>query len=64
VMRRHGLPDPYEQLKELTRGKRIDRDALRSFIEGLTLPPGEKKRLLELTPAAYVGLAAELARRV
>jgi adenylosuccinate lyase len=63
VMRRHGLPDPYEQLKALTRGKRVDADAMRAFIRGLALPDAAKKRLLELTPAGYVGLAEKLARR-
>jgi len=64
VMRRHGLPDPYEQLKALTRGKRVDGEAMRAFIRGLALPEGEKKRLLELTPARYIGKAAELARKI
>ncbi|MCC6472313.1 MAG: adenylosuccinate lyase [Burkholderiales bacterium] len=64
VMRRHGLPDPYEQLKALTRGRRIDAQAMRAFIAGLALPEAEKRRLIELTPAAYIGMAALLARRV
>ena len=64
VMRRHGLPDPYEQLKELTRGKRVDGEAMRAFIRGLELPEAEKARLLKLTPAGYVGKAAELARKI
>src|SRR5258706_295754 len=64
VMRRHGLPDPYEQLKALTRGKRIDGEAMRTFIRGLALPEAEKRRLLELTPARYTGKAAELARKL
>jgi adenylosuccinate lyase len=64
VMRRHGLPDPYEQLKALTRGKRVDGEAMRSFIRGLSLPEAEKARLLKLTPAGYIGKAAELARKV
>jgi adenylosuccinate lyase len=64
VMRRYGLPDPYEQLKQLTRGKRIDSGAMRAFIRGLALPQGEKARLLELTPAGYVGKAADLARNI
>jgi adenylosuccinate lyase len=64
VMRRHGLPEPYERLKALTRGARIDGDAMRSFVEGLTeLPEDARQRLLELTPARYVGLAGQLARR-
>jgi adenylosuccinate lyase len=63
VMRRHGLPDPYEQLKALTRGKRVDGEAMRAFIRGLALPEADKARLLALTPATYIGKAAELARR-
>jgi adenylosuccinate lyase len=64
VMRRHGLPDPYEQLKAFTRGKRVDGEAMRGFIRSLALPEGEKARLLKLTPAGYIGKAAELARRL
>ena len=64
VMRRYGVANPYEQLKELTRGKAITREALHAFIRGLGIPEAEKTRLLALTPATYVGLAAELAKRV
>ena len=64
VMRRHGLPEPYEQLKALTRGAGITRDALRGFIAGLALPDEAKQRLLALTPAAYTGLADPLASDV
>jgi len=64
VMRRHGLPEPYEQLKTLTRGKGITRDTLRTFIGSLDLPTADKQRLLALTPATYAGLAAELARDI
>jgi len=64
VMRRHGLPEPYEQLKTLTRGKGITRDTLRTFIGSLDLPMADKQRLLALTPATYAGLAAELARDI
>jgi adenylosuccinate lyase len=65
VMRRHGLPEPYEQLKALTRGKSgMTRETLRAFIETLALPDEAKARLLALTPATYIGAAAELARRV
>jgi adenylosuccinate lyase len=64
VMRRYGLPDPYEQLKALTRGKRVDGEAMRAFVRGLALPEAEKARLLKLTPAAYIGKAAELARKL
>jgi adenylosuccinate lyase len=64
AMRRHGLENPYEQLKELTRGRRITGDELRDFLAGLRLPVEVRHRLLELTPAAYTGLAAELARDI
>jgi adenylosuccinate lyase len=64
AMRRHGLPNPYEQLKELTRGKRLDAAAMRQFIGTLALPEADKQRLLELTPASYIGKAAELARKI
>lgn len=64
VMRRYGLPQPYEQLKALTRGKGIDQERLREFILGLDLPPEPKARLLAMTPRSYVGLAAELARQL
>ena len=64
VMRRHGLPEPYEQLKALTRGKGITRDTLQTFIASLALPDADKQRLLALTPATYIGLAADLARDV
>jgi adenylosuccinate lyase len=64
VMRRHGLPNPYEQLKQLTRGKAITPAALRRFIATLAIPRADKQRLLALTPAGYTGMAAELARRV
>ena len=65
VMRRYGITGAYEQLKDLTRGKDgITRDALHAFIEGLALPEAEKKRLLALTPATYIGRATELARKV
>lgn len=64
VMRRYGLPQPYEQLKELTRGKGITEQALRIFISGLDLPAPDKARLMALTPRTYIGLALELARTV
>jgi len=64
VMRRHGLPQPYEQLKALTRGHGIDREAMRGFIAGLDLPPEVRERLLAMTPGSYIGLAAALARDV
>ena len=64
VMRRHGLPNPYEQLKAMTRGKAITAAAMRRFVGSLDLPAADKKRLLALTPAGYTGLAAKLARQV
>lgn len=64
VMRRYGVPNPYEQLKELTRGKGINAEALAAFVDQLPIPSEAKARLRELTPAAYIGRAAELARRV
>ncbi len=64
VMRRYGLPQPYEQLKALTRGKGINREGLGEFIQGLDLPQDVKARLLAMTPRSYVGLAADLARKI
>jgi adenylosuccinate lyase len=64
VMRRHGLENAYEQLKALTRGQRVDEATLRRFIAGLPIPEDARKALMELTPAAYVGYASELAKRV
>jgi adenylosuccinate lyase len=66
VMRRYGVTGAYEQLKELTRGKAgINRDSLAAFIKGLTgIPEAERKRLLALTPATYIGKAAELAKKI
>jgi adenylosuccinate lyase len=66
VMRRYGIPGAYEQLKELTRGRQgITRDMLHAFIRGLPgLPERERERLLAMTPHTYIGMAAELARRI
>ena len=64
IMRRYGLPAPYEALKELTRGKGITQEALQTFITGLALPPEVRQRMLEMTPRNYLGLAQELARAV
>jgi len=61
VMRRHGLPEPYEQLKKFTRGQPMTRELMQGFIEGLALPAADKDRLLAMTPAGYTGLAAPLA---
>jgi adenylosuccinate lyase len=57
VMRRYGIEKPYEKLKELTRGKGIDRDSMRAFINTLAIPEAEKTRLLAMTPATYIGNA-------
>jgi adenylosuccinate lyase len=64
VMRRYALPNPYERLKELTRGKAITRESIQAFIETLELPEAEKQRLRELTPGNYVGKAESLAQRI
>jgi adenylosuccinate lyase len=64
VMRRYGLPEPYEQLKLLTRGQGITRESLQTFIAGLALPDDAKNRLLALTPATYIGLASDLANSI
>ena len=61
VMRRHGIADSYEQLKELTRGKPITQDVLHAFLRALAIPQAERERLLALTPRTYVGRAATLA---
>jgi adenylosuccinate lyase len=63
VMRAHGIPDAYDKLKTFTRGRPVDERAMREFIASLALPAEEKARLMELTPAAYVGLAPLLALR-
>ncbi len=60
VMRRYGIEKPYEKLKELTRGKRVDGEGMRAFIDGLEIPADEKTRLKEMTPANYIGQAIEL----
>lgn len=64
VMRRYALPNPYERLKELTRGKAITRESIQAFIETLELPEDEKARLMAMTPGNYIGKAVELAKRV
>ncbi len=65
VMRRYGVPGAYEQLKDLTRGKGgITRSSLHAFIKTLAIPKAERKRLLALTPATYIGKAAELAKKI
>jgi len=64
VMRRHGVPDAYEQLKALTRGQRVDAAAIAQFLATLPIPETEKRRLAAMTPASYTGLAGKLARDI
>ena len=64
VMRRYGIEKPYERLKELTRGRRMDAAALAEFVAGLEIPDEAKQRLLSLTPAAYTGYAEALAKEL
>ncbi len=63
VMRRHGLPNPYDQLKDFTQGKPITRELMQGFIAALAIPADDKARLLAMTPGSYTGLAEPLARR-
>ena len=60
VMRKAGIEKPYEKLKELTRGQQIDRETIRTFVEGLDLAAADKQRLLEMTPASYIGMAPQI----
>lgn len=64
VMRRYGVPEPYEKLKELTRGRAVTEESMRDFIQGLDLPNEAKANLLKLTPHSYIGAATELANTV
>jgi adenylosuccinate lyase len=64
VMRRYGMANPYEKLKELTRGNRVSRAGMQEFVLGLDIPQAAKDELLKLTPWDYTGKAAELARRI
>jgi adenylosuccinate lyase len=64
VMRRYGIPEPYEKLKALTRGQSVTQELLSEFIKTLEIPDDEIKRLLALTPARYIGLAAQQARDI
>ncbi len=64
IMRRYGVPEPYEKLKALTRGQIVTKAVLHKFIKTLDIPESEKKRLLKLTPATYIGLAAQQARDI
>lgn len=62
VMRRYGVPEPYEKLKALTRGQRISRQSMQEFIDTLEIPEEEKARLKKLTPGNYIGIATRLAK--
>ncbi|HKJ20706.1 MAG TPA: adenylosuccinate lyase [Woeseiaceae bacterium] len=64
VMRRYGIPNPYEQLKALTRGQAVTKEILLEFVQTLDIPDAEKERLLKLTPETYIGLADEQARDI
>src|SRR5262249_3681208 len=63
VMRKHALDEPYERLKDATRGRQLDRESFAQLLTTLPLPDAARKALATLTPELYVGLAAELARR-
>jgi adenylosuccinate lyase len=64
VMRRHGIEQPYEKLKELTRGQDMNRETILEFVEGLELPEAARRDLLSLTPSSYTGNAADQARKI
>jgi adenylosuccinate lyase len=64
VMRRYGIPEPYEKLKALTRGQAVTKDLLQEFIATLDIPDDEKNRLLDLTPERYTGVATDLASKI
>ena len=64
VMRRYGVPEPYEKLKELTRGQDVDQTLLHDFIQSLDIPDETKNQLLALTPSTYTGLAESLAKKI
>ncbi len=63
-MRRYGVPEPYEKLKALTRGKAVTKELLHKFVQTLDIPDDAKQRLLDLTPSTYTGLASTLARSI
>jgi len=64
VMRRYGIENPYEKLKELTRGKDMNQTSIRDFIESLDMPAQAKQELLDMTPASYIGIADKLANKI
>ena len=63
VMRRYGIPEPYEKLKALTRGETVTRELIQEFVRSLEIPDDAKERLLKITPESYTGLAAQLAKK-
>ena len=63
-MRKHGIGDAYEQLKEFSRGSATDEKGMRAFIKSVDLPEDDKKRLLALTPETYTGLASDLVQHI
>ena len=63
-MRRYGIPEPYEKLKEMTRGQAVTKESIRRFIESLDLPEDVRSSLLELTPHSYIGEAEKLAKDI
>jgi len=64
VMRRYGIENPYEKLKDLTRGSKISSETLEAFIATLDMPDDAKSALQKLTPANYIGLAVKLAKEI
>jgi adenylosuccinate lyase len=64
VMRLHGVPEPYEKIKALTRGRGIDRERIRDFIAELDIPESDRQRLMALSPSSYIGNAAQMARDI
>ena len=62
VMRKVGMDHPYERLKELTRGRRVNAEIMHDFVAALPLPKADKERLMKLTPSTYIGIAEKLAR--
>jgi len=63
-MRRYGVANPYEKLKELTRGQKVDQQQMQSFIQSLDIPQAAKERLMNMTPANYLGNAKDQAKRL
>jgi adenylosuccinate lyase len=64
VMRRYGIEKPYEKLKELTRGRRVNKEIMQDFVDTLELPEEAKQTLKEMTPASYIGNAAQQAQNI